>query len=135
MTSQNKQITYSSVSSPSSSKSPNMSTNSPYYNTNNKFSFPTADNPNYSQNGSSPGFIPRNNNFRRNSTYENNGNNQQHQSRMQGHQNSNNNFSQQQQNGISLYIKANNVTEDILKSIFNANVSQAKIVSIDVKMK
>ena len=38
MTSQNKQITYSSVSSPSSSKSPNMSTNSPYYNTNNKFS-------------------------------------------------------------------------------------------------
>ena len=40
-----------------------------------------------------------------------------------------------QQNGVSLYIKANNVTEDILRSIFNANVSQAKIISIDVKLK
>ena len=74
---------------------------------------------------SSPGFIPRNNNFRKNFD-----NNNQHYSRNQS------NFSgSPQQNGVSLYIKANNVTEDILKSIFNANVSQAKIVSIDVKMK
>ena len=42
---------------------------------------------------------------------------------------------QQKNQGISLYIKANNVTEDLLRSLFNANVSQAKILSIDVKNK
>jgi len=41
----------------------------------------------------------------------------------------------QQRNGISLFIKANNVNEELLRSLFNANVSQAKIVSIDVKTK
>ena len=61
--------------------------------------------------------MPRNNSYRKN--FDNNNQNQR----------------QSQQNGVSLYIKANNVTEDILKSIFNANVSQAKIISIEVKLK
>jgi hypothetical protein len=40
---------------------------------------------------------------------------------------------QQNQNGISLFIKANNVNEELLRSLFSANVSQAKVISIDVK--
>jgi hypothetical protein len=46
--------------------------------------------------------------------------------------NTNNN---QQQNGVSLFIKANNVNEELLRSLFSANVSGAKILSIDVKAK
>lgn len=123
---QNKQITYSSVTSPNSSKSPTTAINSPYYNAN-KFSFSPTSDGHFSQNNSgsstpSGGFMQRNNNFRKN--FDNN----QHQPRSNFYQSS-------QQNGVSLYIKANNVTEDILKSIFNANVSQAKIISIDVKIK
>jgi hypothetical protein len=38
-----------------------------------------------------------------------------------------------QQNGVSLFIKANNVSEELLRSLFSANVSEAKILSIDVK--
>ena len=147
MQGQNKQITYSSVSSPSSSKSPSVSSNSPYYNAGNKFSFSSTDNAqnaNYSHNnnnsGSSPNFLPRNNSFRRNNNNNNQYNNQSNTSPFENntrmHPGQGSSYSQQQQqNGISLYIKANNVTEDILKSIFNANVSQAKIISIDVKLK
>lgn len=50
-------------------------------------------------------------------------------------QKSNYNNNQQQQNGVSLFIKANNVTEELLRSLFNANVSQVKVLSIDVKNK
>jgi RNA recognition motif-containing protein len=32
-----------------------------------------------------------------------------------------------------LYVKANNVTEELLRNIFNANVSNAKVLSIDIK--
>ena len=39
------------------------------------------------------------------------------------------------ESGISLFIKANNVSEDLLRSLFSANVSDAKILSIDVKTK
>ncbi len=39
------------------------------------------------------------------------------------------------QAGVSLFIKANNVSEDLLRSLFGANVSGAKILSIDVKTK
>ncbi len=45
------------------------------------------------------------------------------------------NHNQNQRNGVSLFIKANNVSEDLLRSIFSSNVSQVKILSIDVKTK
>jgi len=45
------------------------------------------------------------------------------------------NNNQNQDGSVSLFIKANNVTEDILRSAFNANVSQVKVLSIDVKTK
>lgn len=105
-----------------------MSTNSPYFNAQNKFTFSSHGENAYAQNNSgtaSPNFIQRNNNnFRKN--YDNTQNYSRNQSNFSG---------TPQQNGVSLYIKANNVTEDILRSIFNANVSQAKIISIDVKIK
>lgn len=34
---------------------------------------------------------------------------------------------------MSLFVKANNVTEELLRSIFNANVANAKVLSIDIK--
>ena len=46
-----------------------------------------------------------------------------------------NNNNNQHQNGISLFIKANNITEELLRSLFNANVANAKILSIEVKTK
>lgn len=52
-----------------------------------------------------------------------------------GNNNNQNNNNNHNQNGFSLYVKANNVNEDLLRSIFNANVSNAKIISIDVKTK
>jgi hypothetical protein len=42
-------------------------------------------------------------------------------------------MNQQQQNGISLFIKANNVNEELLRSLFGANVANAKILSIEIK--
>ena len=45
------------------------------------------------------------------------------------------NKNQNQEGSVSLFIKANNVTEDLLRSTFNANVSQVKVLSIDVKTK
>ncbi len=45
------------------------------------------------------------------------------------------NYDQNQNGSVSLFIKANNVTEDLLRSAFNAHVSQIKILSIDVKTK
>lgn len=32
-----------------------------------------------------------------------------------------------------MFVKANNVTEELLRSIFNANVANAKVLSIDIK--
>jgi hypothetical protein len=80
--------------------------------------------------------------FNHRGNFHNNNNNNQDQPRMavnsyQGGQH-NSRFNQQQQqqnNGYTLYIKADNVSEDLLRSIFNANVSNVKIVSIDIKNK
>lgn len=38
-------------------------------------------------------------------------------------------------NGVALFVKANNVTEDLLRSLISSNVSEAKIISIDIKTK
>lgn len=38
-------------------------------------------------------------------------------------------------NGVALFVKANNVTEELLRSLISSNVSEAKIISIDVKTK
>lgn len=107
---QNKQVTYSSVSSPNSAISPPIMANSPAYNS--RFSY------NDNQFTKTPSFNQRGN-FRRNPS-----DNPGYQQRFQ-----------QKSQGVSLYIKANSVTEDLLRSLFNANVSQAKILSIDVKNK
>lgn len=109
---QNKQVTYSSVTSPNSAISPPIMANSSAQNA--RFSYSSGD----SQFSRTPSFNQRGN-FRRNPS-DNSG----YQPRFQ-----------QKHQGVSLYIKANNVTEDLLRSLFNANVSQAKILSIDVKNK
>ncbi|RNA13872.1 negative elongation factor E-like [Brachionus plicatilis] len=107
---QNKQVTYSSVTSPNSAISPPIMATSSAQNA--RFSYSSGD----SQFSRTPSFNQRGN-FRRNPS-DNSG----YQPRFQ-----------QKHQGVSLYIKANNVKEDLLRSLFNANVSQAKILSIDVK--
>lgn len=139
----NQQITYSSIqNSPNFTKSPNAFP-SPNY-AGNKFNYPTSGDGPY---GQSPNY----------------NNQRQFQRRMHQSPNSTgggdvgsggggagsgpmpgagmpnfryhqkNHYNNHQQNGISLFIKANNVTEELLRSLFNANVSQVKVLSIDVK--
>ena len=123
-----------SATSPNSATSPSTAAyNSPFsYNTN-KFTFPNESSSPQSQNNRT-NFRPKsfgNNSFNPSGgSFEGNSPNYQ-QHRFQHNYNNN----QQQQNGVNLFIKANNVTEDLLRSLFNANVSQAKILSIDVKTK
>ncbi|CAF0746497.1 unnamed protein product [Brachionus calyciflorus] len=130
---QTKQISYSSVTSPNSATSPPI--NSPVYNA--RFSYSAGDNQ-PAQYSRTPSFNQRTN-FRKNSFQQNQTPNSYDQSgsgysQPQQQQRFNYNYQQnQQQQGISLYIKANNITEELLRSLFNANVSQAKILSIDVK--
>lgn len=122
----NRSAAYSSVVSPTSSQSsPFASSNSPYNTSGNRYS--SSDNSSYS-----PSFNQKP--FNRISSFQSNQYNQTPTSQ------SNTRFNNQQQNfqqrnGISLFIKANNVNEELLRSLFNANVSQAKILSIDVKTK
>lgn len=106
---QNKQVSYSSVTSPNSAISPPLITNSSAYNQKLSCGDKQFSRTQSFQRG----------NFRRNPS-DTPGYQQRFQTKHQG---------------ISLYIKANNVTEDLLRSLFNANVSQAKILSIDVKNK
>lgn len=132
----NQQITYSSINSPNNTKSPNVFNGSPNYN-NNRFTYSTAGENNY---GQSPNY---NRHYRRMNSFNADGPSGPSQGPTPGNgmpnfrfqkrpnQQFNNNF--QQKNGISLFIKANNVTEELLRSIFNANLSQIKILSIDVK--
>ena len=114
-------------------QSPPMSSNSPNF-YGNKFQFPLSGDNQYSPNR----------NFRKslnqtpNSTYATGSpTTGASMSRFQNTNYSGTNSNNQicQQNGVSLFIKANNVTEDLLRSLFSANVSQAKIISIDVKTK
>lgn len=139
----NQQITYSSINSPNNAntKSPNAFTGSPNY-SNTKLSYSTSGDTN--QFGQSPNY---NRHYRRMNSFSNDvpsqgptpGNgmpnipNFRFQKRPNQHFNNNNNNNFQQKNGISLFIKANNVSEELLRSIFSANVSQVKVLSIDVK--
>lgn len=130
----NRPVTYSSINSPNSSKSPGVS--SPYFGSNNKFSF--SDNqpqhsPSYNNNfnnnrggGGAGGGYRKNNSFQNNYNNQDNRNNFRFQAQRQNSQ-------PQQQQGVSLFVKANNVTEELLRSIFNANVPNAKVLSIDIK--
>lgn len=143
----NNKITYSSINSPNSAKSPNVANpNSPFFNAN-KFSFSNnSDNFNQQQQYvQSPNF--NNNNrggYRKNNSFQNNFNQQANNSSVISDPNNRGNFrfqnqrpnqqqQQQQQNGVSLFVKANNVTEELLRNIFNANVPNAKVLSIDIK--
>lgn len=122
------------MASPSSVQSP--PSNSPYYGAN-KFSFSSGDSSQSSHYSQSPSYNQRGNfrrNFQQNQT-PNSTSDQQGQYSQGRFQYNYNQQQHQQQNGVSLFIKANNVTEDLLRSLFNANVSQAKIISIDVKTK
>ena len=136
----NNKATYSSVNSPMSAKSPPFSPGSSnqFFNSS-KFSASSDSNSPNPQFTRSPSFN-QNNSFRKNSfqnNYNNNnnqtptgGNNMRyHNQNFQHHNNSGN------PNSVSLYVKADNVNEDLLRSIFNANVSNAKLISIDVKTK
>jgi hypothetical protein len=149
----NRQNSFSSINSPAILKSPPLSDNNPFFN-NSKFSFSDSSTQQASPQPYSPSF--GNKNFRKssfphkNSNFNNqsgtpnstgaysSSNSFENETNDAGFANSkyqqNRNFSQQQQ-GVSLFIKANNVTEDLLRSLFSANVSQAKILSIDVKIK
>ena len=134
----NKQITYSSIqSSNNSAISPTIGSNSPILNPN-KFSYsdkPQGQQQNYNNQRS----FYKANSFRHSNQSpnvtgdNNNGNNFRFQN--QRFQPNPQQQQQQQNSGVSLYIKANNVTEELLRSIFTANVSQAKLLSIDVKNK
>jgi hypothetical protein len=111
--------------------------NSPYFSSN-RFSF-NSDNhpsPNYNNNNNRGGYH-KNNSFQSsyNQSQNNNNNNDSNQRNNFRFKNQRQNSQQQQQNngGISLYVKANNVTEELLRNIFNANVSNAKVLSIDIK--
>jgi len=120
----NRSAAYSSVVSPTSSQSsPFASSSSPYNTSANRYS--SSDNSSYS-----PSLNQKP--FNRMSSFQSN---QYHQTPTSQSNTRFNNQQQgfQQRNGISLFIKANNVNEDLLRSLFNANVSQAKIISIDVK--
>lgn len=127
--------TYSSVTSPTSATSPSVSSaGSAFFNS--KFTFPNDG----QQSPQGPG---GNRNFRQKS-FQNTfnppsgGGGGFAGSDSPGfHRYPSNNYNnqQQQQPGVKLFIKANNVTEELLRSLFNANVSQAKILSIDVKTK
>lgn len=129
---ESQQISYSSMtSSPNSFSSPNYG---------NKFTYSTASDNQY---GQSPNY---NRVYRRMNSFQNPNNPE---SPSQGPTPGNgmpnfprfqkrpsNQFNQQhpnQRNGVSLFIKANNVNEELLRSIFSSNVSQVKILSIDVK--
>ena len=121
-------ITYSSINSPNMPK--------PYFGNNSK----AAEN----QYGGSPnqrGYRKNTsfqNNYYNNSPNNNADNNNPTQSGSFRFQNKwqNQQFNgNTQQTGISLFIKANNVNEELLRSIFEANVSQVKVLSIDVKTK
>ena len=114
--------------------------NSPYFSSN-RFSF-NSDNhqsPNYNNNNNNNrGGYHKNNSFQSsyNQSQNNNNNNDSNQRNNFRFQNQRQNSQQQQQQnngGISLYVKANNVTEELLRNIFNANVSNAKVLSIDIK--
>lgn len=108
-------FTYSTVSDSQYGQSPNYNR---VYKRMNSFQSPNNSDPNSPSQGPTPGNgMP---NFPRFQKRPNNQFNQQHQN---------------QRNGVSLFIKANNVNEELLRSIFSSNVSQVKILSIDIKTK